>query len=118
MSYYEHVIISRPDISETQVKEMINYLEGKFKELGGKVVAHEYWGLRKLAYRMNKHRKAHYALLKVEAPASAIHEVERLHRINDDIMRYMSIRVDALSDEPSPIMRKREERSRDDRKHS
>lgn len=112
MSYYEHVIVSRPDISETQVTEMLNYLEGKFKELGGKVVGTEYWGLRKTAYRMKKHRKAHYALLKLDAPASAVHEVERLHRINDDILRYMTIRVDELSNETSPIMRKREERNR------
>ena len=110
MSYYEHVILARPDISETQVTEMISYLEDKFKELGGKVVAHEYWGLRKTAYRLNKHRKAHYALLKLDAPSSAVQEVERLHRINDDIMRYLTIRVDELNDETSPIMRKREER--------
>lgn len=112
MSYYEHVIISRPDISETQVNEMVNHLTEKFKELGGKVVGTEYWGLRKLAYRMKKHRKAHYSFLKLDVPAEAIHEIERLHRINDDILRYMSIKVDELSDEPSPIMKKREDRER------
>ena len=112
MSYYEHVIISRPDISETQVSEMVNHLSEKFISLGGKVVASEYWGLRKLAYRINKNRKAHYSFLKLDAPAEAVLEVERLHRIDDDILRYMTIRVDKHSDEISPIMKKREERER------
>ncbi len=109
MPYYEHVIVSRPDISETQVNEMHNYLEEKFKELGGKVVGTEYWGLRKTAYRMKKYRKAHYSLLKLDVPAKAIHEIERLHRINDDILRYLTVRVDELDKELSPIMRKRGE---------
>ncbi len=112
MSYYEHVIISRPDISETQVTEMIIQLTEKFASLGGKVVSTEYWGLRKLAYRINKNRKAHYSFLKLDAPAEAIHEVERLHRIDDDILRYMTIRVDEHTDEVSPIMKKREDRER------
>ena len=118
MSYYEHVIISRPDISETQVTEMVNHLSEKFEKLGGKVVDTEYWGLRKLAYRINKHRKAHYSFLKLDVPAAAIQEVERLHRIDDDILRYMSIRVDEHSTEPSPIMRKREDRDRKPRDRS
>jgi len=112
MSYYEHVIISRPDISETQVTEMVNHLSEKFEKLGGKVVATEYWGLRKLAYRMNKHRKAHYSFFKLDVPSDAILEIERLHRIDDDILRYMSIRVDEHTDEVSPIMKKRDERER------
>ena len=75
-----------------------------------KLSATEYWGLRKLAYRINKHRKAHYSFLKLDAPHEAVAEVERLHRIDDDILRYMSIRVDEHKDEPSPMMKKREER--------
>ena len=112
MSYYEHVIISRPDISETQVSEMVNHLTEKFEGLGGKVIGTEYWGLRKLAYRINKHRKAHYSLLKLDTPHEALAEVERLHRIDDDILRYMSIRVDEHSEDVSPIMKKRDERER------
>ncbi len=112
MSYYEHVIISRPDISETQVKEMIIQLSDKFASLGGKVVDTEYWGLRKLAYRINKNRKAHYSFFKLDAPSDAVQEVERLHRIDDDILRYMTIRVDEHTDETSPIMKKREDRER------
>jgi small subunit ribosomal protein S6 len=112
MSYYEHVVISRPDISETQVTEMMSHLTEKFEGLGAKVVSTEYWGLRKLAYRMNKHRKAHYSFLKLDAPHEAMAEIERLHRIDDDVLRYMSIRVDEHTDEVSPIMKKRDERER------
>ena len=112
MSYYEHVIISRPDISTTQVDEMINQLTEKFKSLGGRVVGTEYWGLRNLAYQIKKNRKAHYSLLQVDAPADALHEIERQHRINEDILRYMSIRVDEFPEGQSPILAKREDRKR------
>ena len=114
MSNYEHVIITRPDISTTQVDEMNAHLADKVKSLGGRVVDTEYWGLRNLAYRIKKNRKAHYSLLKIQGPASAIHEIERTHRINEDILRYMSIRVEDFSDDPSPIVAKREERKRRD----
>ncbi len=117
MSLYEHVIISRPDISSTQVEEMITHLTGKLKDLGGKVVKTEYWGLRNLAYRINKNRKAHYSLLQIDAPSAAILEIERQHRINEDILRYMSIRVDEFSNDPSPILAKREERKRRDHRN-
>ena len=116
MSLYEHVIISRPDISSTQVEEMVQNVTKKVQNLGGDVEGTEYWGLRNLAYRLNKNRKAHYSMLKINAPSDAIHEIERQHRIDEDVLRYMSIRVDEFSDEPSPIMAKREERKRRDRK--
>ena len=112
MSLYEHVIISRPDISTNQVEEFVQNLANKIENMGGTVEGAEYWGLRNLAYRMKKNRKAHYSLLKVNADSSVIHEIERTHRINEDILRYMSIRVDEFSEEPSPILKKREERKR------
>ena len=84
-------------------------------QMGGTVEGAEYWGLRNLAYRMNKNRKAHYSLLKVNANPDVIHEIERTHRINEDILRYMSVRVDEFSEDPSPILKKREERKRRDR---
>ena len=115
MSLYEHVIISRPDISSNQVEEMVEKVTKRVQTLGGDVEGTEYWGLRNLAYRMKKNRKAHYSLLKINAPAEAIHEVERQHRIDEDVLRYMSIRVDEFSDDPSPILAKREERKRRDR---
>lgn len=112
MSLYEHVIISRPDISQTQVEEIVENINKKVQNMGGSIEGAEYWGLRNLAYRMNKNRKAHYNLLKIDADSSVIHEIERQHRINEDILRYMSIRVDEFSEDPSPIMKKREERKR------
>jgi len=114
MSLYEHVIISRPDISQAQVDEMVETLSKKIENLGSKVGKTEYWGLRNLAYRVKKNRKAHYSLLEVEAPAGALHEIERQHRINEDILRYMTIKVEDFSEGPSPILAKREERKRRD----
>ncbi len=112
MSLYEHVVITRPDVSSTQVEEFVQNLATKIENMGGTVEGAEYWGLRNLAYRMNKNRKAHYSLLKVSALPATIHEIERQHRINEDILRYMSIRVDEFAEDPSPILKKREERKR------
>lgn len=115
MSLYEHVVITRPDVSSNQVEEFVQTLASKIENMGGTVEGAEYWGLRNLAYRMNKNRKAHYSLLKVNAHSDVIHEIERTHRINEDILRYMSIRVDEFNEDPSPILKKREERKRRDR---
>jgi small subunit ribosomal protein S6 len=112
MSLYEHVVITRPDISTTQVEEFVQNLATKIENMGGSVEGAEYWGLRNLAYRMKKNRKAHYSLLKINALPETIHEIERQHRINEDILRYLSIRVDEFLEEPSPILKKREERKR------
>ncbi len=116
MSLYEHVIISRPDISPTQVEEIVANVTKKVENLGGTVERTEYWGLRNLAYRMKKNRKAHYNLLQINAAPAAIHEIERQHRINEDILRYMSIRVDEFDEDQSPILAKREERKRRERR--
>ena len=116
MSLYEHVVITRPDISTTQVEEFVQNLASKIENMGGSVEGAEYWGLRNLAYRMKKNRKAHYSLLKINALPETIHEIERQHRINEDILRYLSIRVDEFLDEPSPILKKREERKRHESK--
>ncbi len=112
MSLYEHVIITRPDISSNQVEELVADTIRKFENLGGKAGKTEYWGLRNLAYRVKKNRKAHYSLIEIEAPAAAVHEIERQHRINEDILRYMTVRVEEFSENPSPILAKREERKR------
>lgn len=115
MSLYEHVVITRPDVSSSQVEEFVQTLASKIENMGGTVEGAEYWGLRNLAYRMNKNRKAHYSLLKVNAHSDVIMEIERTHRISEDILRYMSIRVDEFNEDPSPILKKREERKRRDR---
>ena len=112
MALYEHVVLSRPDISSNQVEEFMQTLASKIETLGGTVEGAEYWGLRNLAYRMQKNRKAHYSMLKVNALPGTLHEVERQHRINEDVLRYMTIRVEDFSDEPSPILKKREDRKR------
>ena len=113
---YEHVILSRPDISSTQVDEMVEKLSRRVESLGGKVGRTEYWGLRNLAYRINKNRKAHYSLLQIDAPADAVKEIERQHRIDEDILRYLTIRVEEFDEDPSPILAKREERKKRDRR--
>ncbi|GGB61444.1 MULTISPECIES: 30S ribosomal protein S6 [Henriciella] len=104
MSYYEHVLISRPDISPAQVESLIEELSEFLKNQGAKVGKTEYWGLRNLSYPINKQRKGHYSLLNIDGPAEAIAELERRQRISDDVIRYMTIKVDQLDDEPSAMM--------------
>jgi small subunit ribosomal protein S6 len=113
MPFYEHIIISRPDISPQQVDELVESISTLIAEKGGKVGKVEYWGLRNLAYRINKTRKGHYSLINIDAPAAAVHEMERLQRINENVMRYMTIAVEELEEGPSPILARRE---RDEKK--
>ena len=118
MPFYESVFIARPDISAAQVDALVESLSGVVAESGGAVRRNEYWGLKNLAYRIKKNRKGHYALLNIDAPPGAIQELERNMRINEDVLRYLTVRVEALNDEPSPMMRgraAREERIREER---
>jgi len=108
MPYYEHVLIARPDISPQQVDALIEDVIKTLGEQGGKVTKHEYWGLRNLSYRVNKNRKGHYCLLNIDAPAPAVHELERRARINEDVMRYLTVRVEKLDEEPSPVLARRD----------
>jgi small subunit ribosomal protein S6 len=114
MPYYEHVLIARPEISPQQVDALVEDITKTIKELGGQVTKNEYWGLRNLTYRIRKNRKGHYAMLNLDCPAPAVHELERRLNINEDVMRYKTIRVEELDPEPSPILarRDREERRR------
>lgn len=121
MAYYENVFIARQDISATQVDSLTEAFTNTVENGGGKVTKQEYWGLRNLAYKIKKNRKGHYVLLNLDASADVVQELERQMRINEDILRYLTIRLDELSDEPSPIMqnrgredRPRRERPRDD----
>ena len=117
MPLYEHVYLARQDLSAQQVEDLTNQLTGVIGQLGGKVTKSEYWGLKSLAYRMRKNRKAHMTLLNVEAPSAALNEIERQERLNEDVLRYLTIRVDALEEGPSAMMRKaeRDERERGER---
>ncbi len=115
MAFYEHVLIARPDISPAQVETLMEELTSFLSEQGAKVEKTEYWGLRNLAYPINKQRKGHYSLFNIAGPAAAIHELERQHRISDDVMRYMTIRVDELDETPSPVMSRKDRGDRPDR---
>ena len=111
MPLYEHVFIARQDLSNTQAEGLIEHFSTVLADNGGKVVENEYWGVKTMAYKINKNRKGHYAFLRTDAPSPAIQEMERLARLHDDVMRVMTIKVDAHEDGPSVQMQKRDERS-------
>jgi small subunit ribosomal protein S6 len=113
MPLYENVFIARQDISGAQVDALADQFTQLIADNGGEVKKRENWGLRNLAYRMNKNRKGHYVLFNIEAPAPAVAELERTMRINEDVLRYLTIKVDALEEGPSPVMLNRG--SREDR---
>ena len=113
MPYYESVFIARPDISAAQVEALTESFTTITSENGGSVTKNEYWGLKTLTYRIKKNRKGHYSLLNLDAPPAAIKELERNMLLNEDILRFMTIRVDELEVEPSVMMRNKG--ARDDR---
>ena len=110
MALYEHVLIARPDISPAQVETLMEELTGFLDKQGAKVAKSEYWGLHNLSYPINKQRKGHYSLFNIDGPADVIHELERAHRLSDDIMRYMTIKVEELDENPSPMMSRKNRR--------
>ena len=110
MPLYEHVFISRQDLSNTQAEGLIEHFSTVLADNDGKVVDSEYWGVKTMAYKINKNRKGHYAFLKTDAPATAVQEMERLMRLHDDVMRVLTIKVDAHEDGPSVQMRKSDDR--------
>lgn len=106
MNYYETVFMVRQDLSEKQVKDLTDEMTKLLEDQGGKIHKTEHWGLRTLAYRIEKNRKAHYVLIESEAAGTAIIELERILRLNEDVLRSMSVRRRELSENPSPIMDK------------
>ena len=114
MPLYEHVMIARQDLSNAQAEGLVEHFSTVLADNGGKVVDSEYWGVKTMAYKINKNRKGHYALMRSDAPAPAVQEMERLMRLHDDVMRVMTIKVDAHEDGPSIQMQKKDER--DDRR--
>ena len=110
MPLYEHVFISRQDLSNAQAEGLIEHFGTVLADNGGKLVEQEYWGVKTMAYKINKNRKGHYAYLRTDAPATAVQEMERLMRLHDDVMRILPIKVDAHEESPSIQMQKREER--------
>ncbi|MEM6466219.1 MAG: 30S ribosomal protein S6 [Pseudomonadota bacterium] len=114
MALYEHVFIARQDLSNAQAEGLIEHFSGVLGENGGSVVDQEYWGLKTMAYKINKNRKGHYAFLKSDAPSGAVQEMERLMRLHEDVMRVMTIKVDVHEEGPSAVVQAKqakEERS-------
>jgi small subunit ribosomal protein S6 len=108
MALYEHIFLARQDVSAQQVEELTTALTEILTNNGGKVTKNEYWGVKTLSYRIRKNRKAHYSLLNIDAPHTAVAEMERQMRINEDILRFLTIRVDELEEGPSAMMQKRD----------
>ena len=125
MAFYEHVFIARPDLSEAQVKTMIDDFTKVIKTNKGKVVKDEYWGLKSMAYKIKKNKKAHYVLFNIDGPHKAVAEMENKQRFEENVLRFMTVRVDELEEGPSVVMRaksedgydrpRRHHRDRDDR---
>jgi small subunit ribosomal protein S6 len=113
MSLYESVLIARQEISTQQVDALVDTFESVIKDNGGSVEKRENWGLRSLAYKIKKNRKGHYVLFNIDAPAEAMHEMERLMRLNEDVLRHLTLRVDEFEEGPSVQAQVRS--SRDDR---
>jgi len=108
MALYEHVFLARQDLAQAQVDALAETATKIIEDNGGKVVKTETWGLRSLAYRIAKNRKAHYVMLEIDAPGTVIAELERQTQINEDVIRYMTVKVDTLEDGPTVMMRKQE----------
>jgi small subunit ribosomal protein S6 len=113
MPLYEHVFLARQDVTAQQVEEMIAQYKGVIEAGQGSVPKQEYWGVKSLTYRIRKNRKAHMALLNIDAPAPAVAEMERQMRISEDVIRFITVKVEALEEGPSAMMQKRD---RDERR--
>ncbi|TVR80143.1 MAG: 30S ribosomal protein S6 [Rhodospirillales bacterium] len=107
MPLYETVVIARQDIAAPQVDALADTITKIIEDNGGRVAKREPWGLRPLAFRIRKNRKGHYVLFGLDAPPAAVHEMERQMRINEDVLRYLTIRVDELEEGPSAILQSR-----------
>jgi len=119
MPLYEHVFLARQDVSSQQVEALTDQFKSVIEQAGGTIGKVENWGLKSLAYRIKKNRKAYFTLMNVEAPPAAIAEVERQQRLSEDVIRSLTIKVDAHEEGPSAMLQKRdrdERRDRDDRR--
>jgi small subunit ribosomal protein S6 len=108
MAFYEHVLIARQDISPAQAETLNEEMKTLIEGQGGHVAKIEYWGLRNLTYRIKKNRKGHYSLLAIDAPAAAVKEMERQLSINEDVLRYLTLKVEHLDLELSPVLARRD----------
>ncbi|MFG1295403.1 MULTISPECIES: 30S ribosomal protein S6 [Xanthobacter] len=115
MPLYEHVFLARQDVTAQQVEELTTRFKGVIEANGGSVGKTEYWGVKSLTYRMNKNRKAHFTLLNITAPAAAIQELERQQRIDEDVLRSLTLRVEEHEEGPSAMLQKRDREDRGER---
>src|SRR5262245_48328151 len=111
MALYEHVFLARQDLSQQQVDALVEQYKGVIEANGGKVGRVENWGLKSLTYRIRKNRKAYYTLMDLDAPSAALNEMERQMGLSEDVLRFLTIKVEKHEDGPSAMMQKREERS-------
>jgi len=115
MPFYEHIFLVRQDATPQQVEDITTQVTSVVNGLSGKVTKTENWGVRSLTYRMHKNRKAHFVLFNIDAPSAAISEMERQERISEEVIRYLSIRVEQHEEGPSAMMRKADRGDRDER---
>ena len=115
MALYEHIFLARQDVTQQQVEALTEQIKAKIAALGGAVTKVEPWGVKSLAFRIKKNRKAHFTLLNIAAPSEAVAEIERLLSINEDVLRYLTIRVDEHEAGPSAMLRKRDDGDREER---
>ena len=115
MAFYENVFIARQDLAPQQAEALAQTFTELVAGQGGKVTKSEYWGLRNLSYPIKKNRKGHYTLLNLDAPAAAVAELERQMRLHEDVLRYLTVRVETLEEGPSAMLQRREERAERDR---
>jgi len=108
MALYEHIFLSRPDLTPQQVETLVEQYKSVIDNHGGKVGRAENWGLRSLTYRIRKNRKAYYTLMDIDAPAAAIAELERQMRINEDVLRFLTLKVEAHEEGPSAMLARRD----------
>ena len=109
MALYEHVFLARQDLTQQQVDDLVAHYKGVIESNGGKIGRVESWGLKSLTYRVKKNRKAYYMLMDLDAPAKALNEMERQMGLSEDVLRFMTLRVEALEEGPSAMMRKRDD---------
>ncbi len=115
MPLYEHVFLARQDVTAQQAEELAAHYKGVIEQNGGKLVVDpEYWGVKSLTYRIRKNRKAHFSMLRIDAPPAAVTEMERQMRINEDVVRFLTIRVEAHEEGPSIMLQKRDRDERRD----
>lgn len=115
MALYEHVFLARQDLTQQQVDDLVTHYKGVIEANGGKIGRVENWGLKSLTYRVKKNRKAYYTLMDLEAPAKALNEMERQMGLSEDVLRFLTIKVDAHEEGPSAMLQKRDRDDRGDR---